>query len=134
MNERITTAGVALKNGQVFVAHRVKGGSLSGKWEFPGGKQRWGESDEETLRREYAEEFSADIAVGDLLLTFDFTNNDTLYHLRAYRIEILASELKLSVHTEARWVGCDELNELEMGNSDDQIRSRVTSLLLNREL
>ena len=37
MEERITTAGVAVRDGMVFVAHREKGGSLSGKWEFPGG-------------------------------------------------------------------------------------------------
>ena len=56
MHERVTTAGIALKDGKVLVAHRVKGGSLSEKWEFPGGKQRWGESDEMTLKREYMEE------------------------------------------------------------------------------
>ena len=84
MNERITTAGVAVKDGKVLVAHRVKGGALSGKWEFPGGKQRWGESDEDTLKREYKEELSVDIRMGERLTSFDFINNDTVYHLRAY--------------------------------------------------
>ena len=134
MNERITTAGVAVKDGKVLVAHRVKGGSLSGKWEFPGGKQRWGESDEDTLKREYKEELSVDIKMGERLTSFDFINNDTVYHLRAYLIEILSDVFCLAVHTEARWVGPDELLSLEMGDSDNQIRSRVVSLLLKREV
>ena len=133
MNERITTAGVAIRSNMVLVAHRTEGGALSGKWEFPGGKQRWGESDEDTLKREYKEELSVDIRMGERLTSFDFINNDTVYHLRAYLIEILSDEFCLAVHTEARWVGPDELLSLEMGDSDNQIRSRVVSLLLKRE-
>ena len=131
MNERITTAGVALRNGKVLVALREKGGALSGKWEFPGGKQRWGESDEDTLRREYMEELGVPVAVGDLILSFDFVNKDTLYHLHAHRIDLLSDDFTLSVHTDVRWVDHDELLALDMGPSDCQIRSRVASFLLN---
>ena len=48
MEERVTTAGIALNCGHVLIAKREKGGALSGKWEFPGGKNRYGESEEET--------------------------------------------------------------------------------------
>ena len=81
MVERITTAGIAIKDGKVFVAHRIEGGALSGMWEFPGGKNRYGESEEDTLRREYLEELGIDIEVGELFTSFDFTNKDKLYHL-----------------------------------------------------
>lgn len=122
MEERITTAGIAVRYGMVFVAHREKGGSLSGKWEFPGGKQRWGESDEDTLRREYMEELGAQISVGDLLAAFDFENNGTLYHLRAHFVSFITEPMKLEVHTESGWVSLEELRALEMGESDSRIR------------
>lgn len=122
MEERITTAGVAVRDGMVFVAHREKGGSLSGKWEFPGGKQRWGESDEDTLRREYMEELGAQISVGDLLAAFDFENNGTLYHLRAHYVSFITEPMKLEVHTESGWVSKEDLRALEMGESDSRIR------------
>ncbi len=122
MEERITTAGVAVRDGMVFVAHREKGGSLSGKWEFPGGKQRWGESDEDTLRREYMEELGAQISVGDLLAAFDFENNGTLYHLRAHCVSFITEPMKLEVHTESGWVSKEDLRALEMGESDSRIR------------
>ena len=122
MEERITTAGVAVRDGMVFVAHRETGGSLSGKWEFPGGKQRWGESDEDTLRREYMEELGAQISVGDLLAAFDFENNGTLYHLRAHCVSFITEPMKLEVHTESGWVSKEDLRALEMGESDSRIR------------
>lgn len=122
MEERITTAGVAVRDGMVFVAHREKGGSLSSKWEFPGGKQRWGESDEDTLRREYMEELGAQISVGDLLAAFDFENNGTLYHLRAHCVSFITEPMKLEVHTESGWVSKEDLRALEMGESDSRIR------------
>lgn len=131
MDERITTSGIAIRDGRVLVAHRKEGGSLSEKWEFPGGKQRWGESDGDTLRREYMEELGIRVDVGSLFLTFDFINKDTLYHLRAHFVDILSDEFRLSVHSEIRWVSSEELYLLDMGQSDGQIRSKVASLLLN---
>ena len=56
MEERLTTAGVAYRNGEFLVARREKGGPLSEKWEFVGGKNRWGETIEESLEREWKEE------------------------------------------------------------------------------
>ena len=131
MNERITTAGVAIRSNMVLVAHRTEGGALSGKWEFPGGKQRWGERDEDTLKREYLEELGVPVSVGESFLSFDFINKDTLYHLNAHLISILSDDFSLSVHSEIKWVGREELLLLDMGSSDCQIRDRVASLLLN---
>ena len=134
MNERISTAGVAVKDGRVLVARRMKGGSLSEKWEFPGGKQRWGETDADTLRREYMEELAAEIEVGEKLVSFSFENGDTLYHLHAYLIAILSDDLSLAVHTEMRWVDAEELRALDMGGSDGKLREAVLSVLLNTSL
>ena len=131
MDERVTTAGIAIKEGKVLVAHRVQGGSLSEKWEFPGGKQRWGENDEETLRREYMEELGVPISVHEEIVSFDFTNKTTLYHLTAHLIELLSEDFNLKVHSEIKWVPSEELFLLDMGESDSRIRSRVASFLLN---
>ena len=133
MTERITTAGVAVENGRVFVARREDEGVLASKWEFPGGKNREGESEADTLRREYLEELSIPVDVGDLLLSFDFTNGDKLYHLRCYAVTHLSHVYSLSVHTEVRWVSPEELMLLEMAPSDGKIREMVLSTLLKKE-
>ena len=133
MTERITTAGVAVENGRVFVARREDEGVLASKWEFPGGKNREGESEADTLRREYLEELSIPVDVGNLLLSFDFTNGDKLYHLRCYAVTHLSHGYSLSVHTEVRWVSPEELMLLEMAPSDGKIREMVLSTLLKKE-
>ena len=56
-----TTAGVAIKDGKVLVAKRAKGGPLSDMWEFPGGKNRYGETIEDTFKREWLEELGIEV-------------------------------------------------------------------------
>ena len=90
-----------------------------------------GESEEDTLRREYLEELGIDIEVGELFTSFDFTNKDKLYHLKAYFVSHLSTSYSLSVHTETRWVTPQELEKLEMGGSDGKIRSKLVPFLLN---
>ncbi len=125
--ERITTAGILLKDDRYLVAKREDKGSIGGLWEFPGGKNRWGESEEETLKREFQEELALDIEVGSLLHTHDFVNKGTLYHQKAYMITCNAGQVpRLSVHTSYRWVTKEELSRLEFAPSDQKI---IASLL-----
>lgn len=121
MIERITTAGVFIFDKKVLVAKRPEGGALSGKWEFPGGKNRWGESIEDTLRREWKEELDADIETGEELLSFDFVNKDVLYHLVCLRVFVPGDVMPV-FHTSVAMVEGRELSDLDMGMSDDRIR------------
>ena len=123
MTERITTAGIAIRDGRVLVAKRVKGGSLSEKWEFPGGKNRWGESIEDTLKREYDEELGVKVEVGSEIFQYDFVNKETLYHLKACLVDVLSDDFRLLVHTDMKWVDAEDLMDLPMGGSDNEIRS-----------
>ena len=50
------TAAVIQKGGKILITQRPEKGLLGGLWEFPGGKQKPGESLEECLKREIAEE------------------------------------------------------------------------------
>lgn len=120
--ERITTAGILCKEGRYFVAKREDKGSIGGLWEFPGGKNRWNESEKETLKREFQEELKLDIEVGPLLHTHDFVNKGTLYHQKAYWVYCtLVQEPSLSVHTTYRWVTAEELESLQFAPSDQKI-------------
>lgn len=129
MNERITTCGIVIKDHKVLMGMRGPGHGNEGFWEFPGGKNRYGESAEDTLRREFEEELSVGIEVGDRVGGYDFTNKDTLYHLQAYRVVLLGEDFSLSVHTSLRWITREELSALPMLESDKAIAALVLPLL-----
>lgn len=119
MNERITTAGIVRKGDLYLVGKRATAESVNdGKWEFIGGKNRYGESEEETLVREFREELGVTVRPQKLVLQLDFVNNDTLYHLKAYSAELESEDFSLSVHSEAGFKPLDEIAGLDMVESD----------------
>lgn len=121
MKERVTTAGIALRDGQVLVAKRIEEGAIGGRWEFPGGKNRPGETPAETLRREWLEELSLTVETGEELFGTDFVNNDVLYHLKAFEIRGISGEMSLSVHSDVRWASAADLRKLDLAPSDRKI-------------
>jgi 8-oxo-dGTP diphosphatase len=108
-----SVAGIAVEEGKIFIAKRSGGGSLGGKWEFPGGKAEDGETDEEALVREYDEEFGVPIRVGDFLGRSGFEHSGVRRILSAYRISFIVRQFILHDHTEWSWVSFDELGSFD---------------------
>ncbi len=123
LHSRISTAGVARRGERFFVAKRKSGSSIGDSWEFPGGKNRDGETPQETLKREYAEEFSVDISVGNQLMSSTFTNKRTKYELMAFEIVFKEKEPEfiLTEHSQVGWKSLQELSCLPMAPSDRTI-------------
>ncbi len=129
--ERITTAGILFEAGRYFIARRKEGGQIGGLWEFPGGKHRWGETPEQSLAREFMEEFDLRVSVGTCFHEHDFIHKETLFHLRAYWVQVLGPlRYQLHEHQEARWVTMEELTELPMVPSDIAVREKLEELSL----
>jgi len=118
---RISTAGIALRDGKVFIALRKPGTTIGESWEFPGGKAEEGETYEQTLKREYREEFDTDIDVGELLCEGSFNNGEKLYQLVGCQIFFKNDHLMLREHSKVRWAAFEELVGLPMAVSDRQI-------------
>ena len=93
-----------------------------------------GESEEETLKREFFEELGLTIEVEELVHTHDFVNKETLYHLKAYLVQlVLPFRPRLTVHTELRWVLPSELPRFAMAPSDQAVVATLLSLLSGAE-
>ena len=75
------SAGVIVKGDNILAAQRGYG-EFKGKWEFPGGKIKKGEFDEDALVREIKEELNADINVIDYLTTirYDYPKFHLIMH------------------------------------------------------
>lgn len=118
---RISTAGIARKGDKYLVALRKPGTSIGESWEFPGGKQRNSETPQEALKREYREEFSVEIVVGDSLYTDYFQNRNDQYRLEAYEVQLISESFVLREHQAIRWVHLKDLKHMPMASSDRSI-------------
>ena len=67
--ETIEVSAAVIVEGDNILATQRGYGEFKGKWEFPGGKIKKGEFDEDALVREIKEELNADINVIDYLTT-----------------------------------------------------------------
>nr|WP_321264985.1 NUDIX domain-containing protein [uncultured Sphaerochaeta sp.] len=133
MQERVTTAGILVQEGKYLVAKREEKGSIGGLWEFPGGKNRYTETEEETLIREFQEELGLSVSVGPLVHSHDFINKDTLYHLKAYLVSAPPiGHLDLLVHSEFRWVTLQDLPSYDFAPSDQEIIKTLLSVESNK--
>ena len=105
---------------EFFIARRKSGGFMSDRWEFPGGKQEPGGTLPQTVKREFAEEFGADVSVGGEIAQARFSNNDKEYTLHAYEVFLTdrTDRFTLTEHTEWRWLDFDSIRALPFVDSD----------------
>lgn len=116
---------------RILIAQRPEGKSLAGLWEFPGGKVEKGETPEETLIRELAEELGIVTQVPCLApLTFashtydDFHLLMPLYICRRY--EGIARGLEGQA---VKWVRVRDLRDYPMPPADEPLVPFLVDLL-----
>ncbi|MDP9101553.1 MAG: (deoxy)nucleoside triphosphate pyrophosphohydrolase [Actinomycetota bacterium] len=110
---RVAVVGAAVlrdRPWRVLASRRTDPPHLAGRWEFPGGKVEPGESDQQALVRELAEELGVVATVGprvgpDLLI------HDTAV-LRVYTATIVGEPLLVD-HDAHRWLRADELDDVD---------------------
>jgi len=126
---RVSTAGIARKGDKYLVALRKPGSSIGESWEFPGGKQLFTETPQQALKREYLEEFSVEIVVGESVYTGHFENRNTRYRLEAYQVQLISEAFVLKEHQAIRWVSLKDLKHLPMAQSDRSIMRHLEQRL-----
>jgi ADP-ribose pyrophosphatase YjhB (NUDIX family) len=115
--------GLAIRDHQILltrISDLVPGGV--GKWTLPGGGMDWGETPDETLRREMIEETGLSPAIGPIfdIHAVDATEGATQWHLlrAVYRVEVEPHEPRVtetggSVDL-AAWQSLDDLGRLPL--------------------
>lgn len=114
---------------KVFLAKRADTKMfLPGVYEIPGGHIDYGENLVEGLKREFKEEFGADIIVGDPFAAFTYVNTVKKSHsVEIVYFATLAPGANLTLdpsdHSDCVWVGGDELDSIYTdlkGRDDDE--------------
>lgn len=112
------TAAIIENKDKILIAKRKQGVHLEGKWEFPGGKIEPGETPEEGLARELAEEFGITAKISDFLAESNFDYGDRQIKLLGYKAKYVSGEFKLNAHDEIKWVGPQELKNHDFAAAD----------------
>ncbi|MEQ6166565.1 MULTISPECIES: NUDIX hydrolase [unclassified Ekhidna] len=108
---RVRVCGLLIENSKVLLLKHDNIGPGTHLWSPPGGGVEFGESLEETLKKEFEEETNLNIEVGDYLFTNEFIGNK--YHA----IELFFKVIRIS-------------GEMKLGNDpelspEDQILSEL---------
>jgi 8-oxo-dGTP diphosphatase len=123
------TAALIEREGKVLIARRASGaGPFGGLWEFPGGKVEAGESPEEGLRRELAEELGVDSRIVAFAGAFPYTGPQACLEILAFRVVLLTEDLEPAEHEEVRWVDPAGLDESAFAEPDRPIVRRLAAL------
>jgi 8-oxo-dGTP diphosphatase len=129
---KVIVAAVIVTDGRVLACERSAPPEVAGRWEFPGGKVEPGETDQQALARECAEELGVRVEVGERV-----GPDVPLAHgravLRVFAVRLLGGDLPQALeHTAMRWLSADELYSVPWLPADEPIVAELPPLLLDR--
>lgn len=114
----------------ILTTKRPDGGSLPGKWEFPGGKVEDGEDHETALRREIQEELCFDVS--DLTALAPVTHDYDFGTIRLYPFLSRCEQpplLKLVEHSDYLWSDLTDVDSLDWAPADVPILAQLAEIL-----
>nr|WP_296071933.1 (deoxy)nucleoside triphosphate pyrophosphohydrolase [uncultured Actinoplanes sp.] len=128
-SRKVIVAAVIITAGRVLACERSAPPEVAGRWEFPGGKVEAGETDQQALARECAEELGVRVEVGDRV-----GPDVPLAHgravLRVYAVRLLEGDTPQALeHSAMRWLSADELDSVRWLPADKPIVAELPPLL-----
>lgn len=127
--------GVLRHGGRVFVQKRLDRDVWAGLWEFPGGRIEPGETPEEAIVREYAEEtgFAVRVAQSHGVIKHNYTTFRITLHCFGLELAGLAGDCPsppvLTAATDCRWLAPEGIAQLPMPAAHRKLADRLFSAL-----
>ena len=131
---KIVTAAILIKDQKILIAQRKATDSQGGKWEFPGGKIKAGETPRQCLTREMQEEFGIDVAVGEFFGESTFRYEYGSIRLLAYLTACKDGQLSLNAHADFRWVYPSQLVEFDFTEADKPFVEKLQQVSAGRQV
>ena len=116
---------------RVLIAQRPEGKSMAGLWEFPGGKVEEGETPEDTIIRELAEELAVTVTKPCLApLTFASHNYREFHILMPLFVCRRWEGVPVPIEAQQpKWVRPNRLRDFPMPPADEPLISHLADLL-----
>jgi len=115
---RVTCAIIRNEENEVLVVQRDEKSHNALKWEFPGGKVREDETEEECIIREIREELSIDIIICSRIEDVGYDYGIKQIVLIPFICDTLDEVPFLSEHVAYKWLSPDHLKEVDFSEAD----------------
>jgi len=128
MNRIDVVIGVVVRDRKVLICQRCAQDRLGGYWEFPGGKQEPGESHQQCLARELAEELQIQVRAIEPLRIIEHDYPDVRVRLHPYLCEHAEGEPTPLACQQVLWVAPADLPTYRFPPANDQLIRDLLSL------
>jgi 8-oxo-dGTP diphosphatase len=107
---RIVVGAAIIAGDRLLAAQRAEPPEHAGRWEFPGGKVKAGEADQDALVRECREELGVEVKLGERVGGDWPVSEPTV--LRVWAAELVDGTPRPLVHLALRWLSAAELYDV----------------------
>ena len=129
INNQPTTVvgGIIYQNKKILICQRKEVGDHPLKWEFPGGKLRDFEENQEVLRRELKEELNIEIIEMSFFdeYLYEYKELSKKLKLVFYHIFQFEGEMQNLVHHQLKWIDISNLSEYDFLEGDQKIIDKL---------
>lgn len=126
----IEVVGAAILNeNKVLAMQRSDQMTLSGMWEFPGGKIETNESEKEALVREIREELNIDINILNYVNEATYAYDFGTVSLKVYTAEIISGSISLEEHSDGKWLSANEISAVNWAPVDIPAADKLVEIL-----
>ncbi|WP_346855385.1 NUDIX domain-containing protein [uncultured Draconibacterium sp.] len=115
------TCALIVSEGKVLIAQNKEDSDHPFQWEFPGGKLKAGETEEQCICREIKEELELEIRILERLLGVEYDYGIKKIMLIPFVCSIESGELKLNDHIITAWVEMAELGTVDFSAADKKL-------------
>ena len=122
-------AGLILQNDKLLICQRPNFKDHPLKWEFPGGKIKNDETNEEALIREINEELSIKIINYEELISYNFNykNLNKKVFIYFYLVNNFSGKVLNNFHKELKWIEIKDIREYDFLEGDLKIIDHISS-------
>ena len=122
-------AGLILQNNKILICQRPNFKDHPLKWEFPGGKIKNDETNEEALIREINEELSIKIINYEEMISYNFNYKDLnkRVFIYFYLVNNFSGKVLNNFHKELKWIEIKDIREYDFLEGDHKIIDHISS-------
>ncbi len=122
------TAALIFRDNRFLIAQRMEGDKFSNLWEFPGGKKMAGETLEDCLVREIAEELNLVIQIDRYLFKVTHLYDHIAITLHVFLCSVQNGQPQRVEVQNFEWIAFDMLSDYQFTEADQKVIQRLSDL------